>query len=200
MSPDSAPSVNTNPPDDENAYARRFAQELSKEEIWQAALNYTWGPYFPYPPDRPVVWVKFGDPWIQGEADMQTLAWQWVRAERQAGRCSAAINIPEVFRTFTNPSGKRVFIIMELVVNGTSIAKSVFTAAGAPLYPVDECFDLMAETIQLLRRMLVPPDATPGPYTPDHSLRFVRHPIFKDQRARVVYPDCRRARGHINRV
>ena len=55
------------------------------------------------------------------------------------------------------------------------------------LYPVEECLELIAETIQLLRRISVPPDATPGPYTPDHSLRQIRYLVFKEQKAEVVY-------------
>jgi len=128
---------------------------------------------------------------------MQRLAWQWVRDERQAKRCSPGIHIPEVFRTVTLES--QTFIIMELI-HGTVLAKSVFARPMGSLHPVPQCYDLIAEVIQLLRRMPVPSDATPGPYTPDHRLRIIKHPLFKEQEATAVYQNIDQLEDHINRV
>lgn len=123
------------PPDDENAEARLFAQEVSEEEICELARK-RWdsAPHFHYPHSNPLVWVKFGDPWDNGteaEADMQTRAWEWVRNERLAGNYSAAIYIPEIFKTFTDKDGI-FYIIMELV-RGTVLAKSVLASPEGSL-------------------------------------------------------------------
>lgn len=193
--PSDSASIHT--PQDGNAAARQFSQQVTEEEIWQSSKNFWMRSHFPYPTTSPLVWVKFGSADKQAEADMQRLAWQWVRGERQARRCSPGIHIPEVFRTFTR--GDQTFIIMELI-HGTVLAKSVYARPVGSLYPVPHCYDLIAEAIQLLRRMPVPPDATPGPYTPDHRLRIIKHPLFKDQEATVVYRNIKQLEDHINRV
>ncbi|KAK4241261.1 hypothetical protein C8A03DRAFT_30606 [Achaetomium macrosporum] len=54
-----------------------------------------------------------------------------------------------------------------------------------PVYLRDQCCHLIAEGIQLLRRMPVPDDATPGPYIEDPKLRRIRHSLFKDHEAHV---------------
>ncbi|KAK3897049.1 hypothetical protein C8A05DRAFT_20105 [Staphylotrichum tortipilum] len=190
------------PPDDENAEARLFAQKVSEEEICEGARTRPGeAPHFSYPHSDPLVWVKFGNPWEKGteaEANMQMLAWEWIHDERQAGRCSAAIHIPEVFRTFTDKYDT-FYIIMELV-RGTVLAKSVFANPEGSLHPVEECYDLIAEALELLRRMPTPNHATPGPYTPDPSLRLIRHPMFKFQCATIVYQNVDELEQHINTV
>ncbi|AEO66481.1 uncharacterized protein THITE_2087957 [Thermothielavioides terrestris NRRL 8126] len=182
---------------DENEAARRFAQAVSEDELWQRSEQRLPYGHFAYPTDRPLVWVKFGEPWRLAEADMQRLAWQWLRSQRETKQCSPDIHVPEVFRTFTR--GPRAFIIMELV-DGTVLAKSVFAKPMGSLHPVEQCFDLIAEGIQVLRQMPVPPDATPGPYTAEYGHRIIRHPIFKDQAARFVYRDVDQLERHLNKV
>ncbi|KAL2133064.1 hypothetical protein VTI74DRAFT_2968 [Chaetomium olivicolor] len=185
--------------DDENSGARQFAQQVSEEEIYEESRSH-FVPYFTYPPTRPLVFVKWGDRGDvdrQAEADMQRRAWDWVRREREARRCSQGIHIPEVYKSFT--WHERDFIIMELV-DATLLSKSVFARPMDSLHRVGECYNLIAEAIQLLRRMPVPQDATPGPYTQDVTLRRIQHPIFKDQKAVIAYRNIDELELHINRV
>jgi hypothetical protein len=127
--PPAARPASTN---DQNSKARRYAQESSEEEIWQTSRQYMMAPHFAYPPGQPIVWVKFGQLDRLAEANMQRLAWQWVRSERMAGRCSN-IHVPEVLRVFT--SNQRAFIIMELL-DATVLSKSVFARPMGSLHPV----------------------------------------------------------------
>jgi hypothetical protein len=189
-------AVETASTKDENANARRYAQGISEGELWQAKRQCVSRPHFAYPPGQPFVWVKFRELDRLAEADMQRLAWQWVRSERMAGRC-ANIHIPEVFKTLT--SGEHAFIIMELL-DATLLSKSVFACPIGSLHPVQQCYDLIAEGIQLLRRMPVRPDATPGPYTPDHKLRRIKHPMFKEGTAATLYGSVDELENHINKV
>ncbi|KAK4148770.1 hypothetical protein C8A00DRAFT_19451, partial [Chaetomidium leptoderma] len=188
--------VPTHPLEDANAEARQFAQKVSEEAIWLTSQRFL-EPHFPYPTEKPLVWVKFGEEERQAEADMQSLAWQWVRSERQAKRCSPGIHIPEVFKTFSR--NETTFIIMELL-DATVLSKSVFARPTGSLHPVEQCYDLIAEGIQVLRRIPVPADATPGPYTPDRRLRIIRHPLFKEQRASMVYQNVDELEQHINKL
>ncbi|KAK3901578.1 hypothetical protein C8A05DRAFT_16262 [Staphylotrichum tortipilum] len=188
---------------DENAEARQFALEASLDGICGIIRNRRFrakAPHFGYPLEQPVVWVKYGDPWMEAEADMQRLAWQLVRDERQAGRCNPGIYIPEVFKTFPNPRDPSIFVVVMELVKGTVLEKSVYAKPRGSLHPVEQCYDLIAEAIQLLRRMPVPHDATPGPYTPNHELRLISHPLFKDQRAGIVFQNIEELEGHINGV
>jgi hypothetical protein len=179
-------------PDDVNAEARQFALTLSEEALFQRSLQHH-VPYFPWPSERPLVWVKWGGPERLAEADMQRLAWDWVGRERQAQRCSSGIHVPEVYKTFTWDG--RSFIIMQLL-DASLLSKSVFAYPAGSLYDVEQCFDLIAEAVHLLRRMPVPGDASPGPYTEQD--RLIRHPLFTDQQASVVYQNIAELERHIN--
>jgi hypothetical protein len=193
---------------DENAEARRFAQELSEVDLFQYktqnAMRFR-GPHFAYPPERPLVWVKFGSDRLEPEADMQQLAWEWVRSERQAERCNPDIHIPEVFRSFKvsdhDPldEHKCTFIIMQLL-DAKTLGQVRANQTDSSVYPLGHFFDLVAEGIQLLRRVPVPDDATPGPYTADPKLRIISHPIFGEDRAAAVYQSVDELETHINRV
>ena len=203
---------------DENAEARKFAQELSEVDLFQYEPQNSMpfrGPHFAYPPERPLVWIKFGHARLQPEADMQRLAWHWARSERQAGRCSPTIHIPEVFRVFTmsnldarlhvanKPKPRRemewTFIIMQLL-DAKTLSEVQATTTDSSAHPMAHCYDLIAEGIQLLRRMPVPDDATPGPYTSDPRLRIISHPLFGEDRAAAVYQTVDELETHINRV
>jgi hypothetical protein len=195
MADSAGTSAQLSPPlDDENAEARQFAQTASEEAIYERSMGH-YLPFFSYPPDRPLVWVKWGGPERLAEADMQRFAWDWVRQERQAKRCSAGIHIPEVYKTFA--WNGRSFIIMQLL-NASLLSKSVFAYPEGSLYDVEQCFDLIAEGIQVLRRVPVPNDATPGPYT--EQRRLIRHPLFKQQQAAVVYQTVADLEQHINKA
>jgi hypothetical protein len=116
---------------------------------------------------------------------------------------------PEVFKIVTittivsrfNPTtgsrfetkAERSYIIMELR------DATVFTKCSQ--YPPADCYDLIAEGIQLLRRMPVPEGTTPGPCTKDPTQRpKMKHPLFKEDQAEMVYRDIDELQDHINRV
>jgi hypothetical protein len=198
-----AVTINMTPAIDENAGARQFALEASLGGISAIIQDRSFRekvPRFGFPLEQPLVWVKYGDPWMEAEADMHRLAWQWIRDEREAGRCSPGIYVPEVFRTFTVPQEPSIFVIVMELVKGTVLEKSVYAKPSGSLHPVEQCYDLIAEALQLLRSMPVPLDATPGPYTPNHELRLIGHPIFKKRRAGRVFQNVDDLEGHINAV
>jgi len=116
---------------------------------------------------------------------MQSLAWHWLRKEN-----NSAISVLEVFRVLTSEGV--TFIVMQL------LDAELLNACHQ--YPMDQCYDLIAEGIQLLRRMPVPDDATPGPYSKELNLRRIYHPIFKDKEATVVYRSVDELQAHLNRV
>lgn len=190
-------------PGDENAAARRSGQGLS-EEVQEDVYNTAWRrsaaspPCFAYPCERPLVWVKWGREEMQAQADMQTLAWRWVRSEREAERCSPGIHVPEVYKVFARHGN--TFIVMQLL-QATTLNRVAFAYLHERPYPLEQCLDLIAEGIQVLRRMPAPRDATPGPYTADVGRRIIRHPLFSlDQKARIVYRNVDELEEHLNRV
>lgn len=177
----------------DNEIARQFAQDLSEEELYQQSRGRQI-PRFPYPPAHPVVFVKFGGPEIQAEGDTQRLAFDWV--SRQCRKDNGNIYIPEVFKIFSR--GGLTFLIMQLI--GASTIRT-FRNQFEPQHWIDEksrYYDLVVEGIQLLRRMPVPDDATPGPYT--SSKRIIKHMLFKDQSAPIEYGSIGELQDHLNRV
>lgn len=89
---------------------------------------------------------------------------------------------------------------MQLLDGATLLSQSVFAKPMGSLYPVEDCYDLIAEGIQILHRMPVPSDATPGPYTADCALRRIRHPVCKDQTAPIVYRSVTELEQHFIKV
>jgi hypothetical protein len=172
---------------DGNKEARDFALTISEEKLFQASLGCSMAEHFAYPPQHPLVWIKFGDLRRKAEGEMQRLAWGWVQ---KAG--NPAISIPEVYRIVVSRDNEGAYIIMQLL-DAKLLSKCI-------QYPADDCYDLIAEGIQLLRRMPVPDDATPGPYTSDLKLRRIRHPLFKDHSASTVYRSVDELETHINQV
>ena len=168
---------------DANASARKFALSIPEDDLYKESLKYINGRHFKYPSDHPVVWVKFGGRERQAEADTQRLARNRVRKEHRAD-----IHIPEVV---TRAEGG-TYIIMELL-KATLLKDCVESS-------LTHCYDLITDGIQLLCRMPVPEDATPGPYAHDHKLRVIRHQIFADYQASTVYRSIGELEGHITRV
>jgi hypothetical protein len=175
---------------DPNAAARQYAQTISEDDLCQRAQT-LFAPFLAYPPNDPVVFVKFGGPEKQAEGDMQTLAFDWLRRNS-----SSNIHVPEVFKMFTK--GGLTFIIMQLV-------------AAKPIQQFAENFDprtwdhnkslyygMIAEGVHILSRMPVPAGATPGPFT--RAERRIKHLLFKDQTAPFVYPTIQELQDHLNRV
>jgi hypothetical protein len=172
---------------DGNKEARHFALTISEEELFQASLGCSMAEHFTYPPERPLVWIKFGDRSRKAEGEMQRLAWEWVQKA-----ANQAISIPEVYRILVPKDNERAYIIMQLL-DAKLLSKCV-------QYPADNYYDLIAEGIQFLRRMPVPDDATPGPYSRDPELREIHHPLFKDHQASTVYRNVDELETHIQRV
>ncbi|KAK4161352.1 hypothetical protein QBC43DRAFT_243759 [Cladorrhinum sp. PSN259] len=184
------------PPPDPNAAARQFAQTISEDDLLDRARgNYT--NFFLYPPEQPVVFVKFGyGDQKQAEGDMQILAFNWMRQERQRDpRCN--IHVPEVFKIFSRDS--MTVIIMQLLVGPVGIVaffRKLDTATWKRYEPV--LYAMVGQGVRMLSRMPVPDGATPGPFT--RAKRIIKHLIFKDQEAPVVYPTISDLEDHLNRV
>ncbi len=179
---------------DPNAAAREYARSVSQDELRQFAEG-RYCPYFAYPPDHPVVFVKFGGSDKQAEGDMQRLAFDWLRRERQRDPRSN-IYVPEVFNIFTKDDC--TYIVMELV---TAKPLQEFAATFDPPtweHSEPRYYSLMAEGVHILSRMPVPKGATPGPFT--HAKRRINHLLFKDQTAPVEYPTIQALEDHLNRA
>ncbi|AEO58678.1 hypothetical protein MYCTH_2306164 [Thermothelomyces thermophilus ATCC 42464] len=188
-----APPPSGGPPD-ANAAARQFAQTISEEDLFQRAQT-LFAPFIAYPPNRPMVFVKFGGPEKQAEGDMQMLAFNWLRQERQRNP-SCNIHVPEVFKIFSR--GGLTFIIMQLVA-ATPVQQ--FATKFDPRtwdHNKSRYYDIIAEGVRLLSCMPVPTGATPGPYT--RGERRIKHLLFKDHTAPVVYPTIQDLQDHLNRV
>lgn len=179
---------------DANAAVRQFAQTISEDDLFNLAVG-RYYPFLPYPPECPVVFIKYGNQAKQAEADMQKLAFDWLRHERQRNP-SCNIHVPEVFKVFSK--GGLTFIIMQLVPGDPvqQFAKRFDRRTWD--HNKSRCYEMIAEGVHLLSRMPVPPDATPGPYT--HAVRRIKHLLFKDQQAAVVYPTIQDLEDHLNRV
>ncbi|KAL2150274.1 hypothetical protein VTH82DRAFT_7950 [Thermothelomyces myriococcoides] len=179
---------------DPNAVARQFAQTITEEELVQRVQTlYT--PYITYSPDNPLFFIKFGDDEMQGEGDMQMLAFTWLRQECQRNpNCN--IHVPEIFRIFTRDG--LTFIIMEFVpaVPVVEFGKSFDPSSWDR--EQTRYFDMIAEGVHLLSRVPVPADATPGPYMSGE--RIIRHLLFKNCMAPVVYQTIQELEDQLNRV
>lgn len=82
---------------DDNESARIFAHAIPrKRSSIESQGRYV--PMFPYPPGRPVVFVKYGCPQKQAEGEMQRFAFDWVSAEWRKSHC--IIYVPEVYKIF----------------------------------------------------------------------------------------------------
>jgi hypothetical protein len=178
---------------DDNASARIFAHALSEEELFHESQR-RYAPMFPYPPDRPVVFVKYGGPEKQAEGDMQRLAFDWLNTERCNTRCN--IYVPEVYKIFSRRG--LTFIIMQFV-EARSIQDLAKQAGSQEWedFKTPYC-DLIVEGIELFRRMPLPGDPIPGPRT--SSRRIIKHMLFKDQEAPVEYDTIEELQDHLNRV
>jgi hypothetical protein len=183
--------------------ARQYALSLSEDEVAQYCKSRedsycrdpsdSFVPSFAYPPDNPLIFVKWGGAATQAEGDMQKLAFDWLAQERERTKCN--IYIPEVYKIFEHD--RRAFLLMQFV-KATPIRWLLRDSIPYWLEHESECHDVMAEGIQLLSRMPVPSDVRVGRHT---SVRTrIRHPIFKDHIAPLIYRDVQEMEDHFNRV
>lgn len=194
--------------EDANSGAREFAQNISEQDLSPLIIK-SRQPHFAYPPDKPRVFVKFtnvrphsGLAGVRAQADMQRLAWEWLRDERQRGK-DHGIRVPEVYRVFEGtpsaPTGSFFqFLIMELLPVSYSILGAFVGEQPDPDAAWERCLDQIAGAVQLFRQIPVPAAATPGPYTTDN--RTIRHCMFKDQQAYVSFLSVAELQDFINRV
>jgi hypothetical protein len=173
--------------------ARQYAFSVSESELVQYAEGLRRLPRFGYPPENPVMFVKVGGPEIHAEGDMQKLAFEWLGHERQRTKCN--IYIPEVYRIFKRDG--RTFLLMQYV-EATPICWLLRDNVPFWLEHEPECHDLIAEGIRLLSHMPLPSDVTLGRYSSVKT--HIRHPLFKDQDAPLIYRDVQEMEHHLNRV
>jgi hypothetical protein len=190
------------PTDDAIGAARRFAESLSEDELLQQTRSRR-VPRFAYPLDQPIVFIKYGGHDLQAEGEMQMLAFHWLYQQRQRNRCH--IYTPEVYRVVT--IGHRTFLIMQLI-QGSTVQDIInrYRQLGSVSIEAEMSpyCDLVTEGIQLLRRIPVPDDATPGPYVRETEAReagrFIKHMLFKDQEAAIEYNSIQELEEHLNQV
>ncbi|KAB5577946.1 hypothetical protein GE09DRAFT_1087930 [Coniochaeta sp. 2T2.1] len=175
--------------------AGQYALSLSQDELNEYSHNREkwYRQRFAYPPDNPLIFVKWGGPDIHAEGDMQKLAWDWLEQERARTKCN--IYIPEVYKIFRYK--RRTFLLMQFV-KATPIRWLFDGEDPFWLDHEDECDDIMAEAIELLSRMPVPGDATVGRYSSART--YFKHPIFKHHEACLIYKDVQEMEDHFNRV
>ncbi|KAI6517766.1 hypothetical protein MCOR05_011456 [Pyricularia oryzae] len=194
--------------EDANSDSRGFAQNISEQDLRPLITNARQS-HFSYPPDKPRVFVKFtnnhprsGLACVRAQADMQRLAWEWLRDERQRGN-DHGIRVPEVYRVFEGtpyaPTGRAFqFLIMELLPASYSILHDFVAEQPDPDAAWERCLDQIAGAVQLFRQIPVPAAATPGPYTTDN--RTIRHCMFKDQQAYISFLSVTELQDYINRI
>ncbi|KAL2133432.1 hypothetical protein VTI74DRAFT_2358 [Chaetomium olivicolor] len=167
---------------------------MSEGELYQRTLGLYY-PFFAYPPESPMVFVKFGGPEKQAEGDMQRLAGDWLRQQRQRD-LGCNIHAPKVFKIFSRDN--TTFITMELLA--AAHVKDLAKTPDPITWKQDEAryYEMIAEGIRVLSLMPVPPDATPGLYT--RAERYIKHMLFKDQEAPVIYNTIQDLEDHLDRV
>ncbi|KAK4160204.1 hypothetical protein QBC43DRAFT_325846 [Cladorrhinum sp. PSN259] len=181
-------------PNDRNAAARQFALTLDKDEdLFQLGLH-IYRPFFPYPADSPRVFIKVRRP--QAEGDMQKIAHEWMRQERERDP-TCNIHVPEVFAMFTREG--LTFLIMELLDRAKTLMNQLQTLDDANWEHNERVyFGMVADGIHRLSRMPVPEGATPGPFT--QSERRINHIVFKDHEAPIIFPTVQDLEDHLNRI
>lgn len=188
-----APEANLSP--------ARFAQLLNSDELVAAEkrlppinLRGTGYSGFPYPLDRPVVYVKYGDPTQYRESEARTQQFAFEALEKMSPARREGVRVPEVYRVFS--SHGRTYIIMEFVP-GKALREIMKEQTKTSFYKmVNPLFDKIARGIELLLSIPAPNDAKPGPY----GGGIIRHPLFKDFVATVEYDSVEMLEQHINKV
>jgi len=178
----------------DSSSAREYALSVNGDELSQYARSLRRSPTFSYPPEHPLVFVKAGGPSIQAEGDMQKLAFDWLKQERERTKCN--IHIPEVYRIFKHDGGW-TFLIMQFV---TATPFRFLLQDEDPYWQehTSECHDMIAQGIRTLSRMPLPSDVTIGRYSAVRTR--MRHPVFKDHDALLIYLDVQELEDHFNRV
>ena len=177
----------------------QFAQALNPDEIVatrrsQSRVNSknTNCTGFPYPLDRPVVFVKYGERLHYRESEARTQQFVFEAVENMPLADREGIHVPEVYRVFTVRGS--TYIIMEYVPGRTlreiMDEDSDFDKVSSQLY------DKILRGIQLLLSIPAPEDAAPGPY----GGGIIRHPLFKDYTAAIEYDSVEMLEKHINKV
>lgn len=186
-------------PEDLRSIQRRAALAWSEEEIestWRRTPIFNSDTStvsgFPYPADAPTAYIKFGHPieWRLAEFRNHTFVYDALqrlpREERQG------IYVPEVYRTMRIKH--LLFIIMEYIP-GKTLAE--ITADSENWKTRREgVIDKISQGIKLLLSLPVPCDAKPGPV----GGGIIRHPIFKDSEAAIVYDSIEMLERHLNKV
>ncbi|KAG6354589.1 hypothetical protein INS49_004607 [Diaporthe citri] len=185
--------------EDHRSVQRHAALAWSEEEIentWKHTPKFKPNGFsvtgFPYPPDAPLAYIKFGDPveWKLAEVRNQIFvhdALQQLPPEEKQG-----IHVPEVYRTMR--IGYLLFIIMEFVP-GRTLAQITEDWENWVMAR-EEVTNKIAQGMRLLLSLPVPCDAKPGPV----GGGIIRHPMFKDCEAATEYDSVDMLERHLNKV
>ncbi len=168
------------------------ADSLTLEEMdaaWESAGAECSG--FPYPRDSPVFYIKFGNqpkPFTKMEAQTQQFAYNALEAMRLSNVVHHFIpRIPKMLRLLESDI---LYIVMEYV-HGSTLLELAKTKTWEEQQPY---IKQIAESIDVLLTISIPPDAAPGP----HQGGVIRHPVFKDGEAAKPFNSVLALQDHID--
>lgn len=182
----------------------QFAQLLNSDELDAAekclppiksrGTRYTG---FPYPLDRPMVYVKYGDSTQFRESEARTQQFAFEALEKMSPADRKSIRVPEVYRVFS--AHGRTYIIMEFVPGKAlrEIAKEPVMISTRASYSetMPPLYDKITREIELLLSIPAPNGAKPGPY----GGGLIRHPLIKNSIAVIEYDSAEMLEHHIKK-
>lgn len=147
---------------------------------------------FPYPPDSPVFYIKFGNqpkPFTKMEAQTQQFAYdalQTMRFSDVGNKC-----VPRIPKILCLLESEHVLYIVMEYVHGSTLLELAKTKTWEEQQPY---IKQIAESIDVLLTIPIPPEAAPGP----HQGGVIRHPVFKDGEAAKPFNSVLALQDHID--
>ncbi|KPM43177.1 hypothetical protein AK830_g3308 [Neonectria ditissima] len=149
---------------------------------------------FAYPPEKPVIFVKFGGNFMKGrDAEARTQVWAYEALQKVPPSDRRGIKIPQVYRIVYSETG--TFILMEYVPGQTFLnlmqnGKHILDAKE------DEYLAMIERALRIFLSFPVPQDVSPGPY----GGGLIRHPLFKEYCSTIEYQTVDLLEKHMNKI
>ncbi|KAL7623752.1 hypothetical protein AAE478_005305 [Parahypoxylon ruwenzoriense] len=148
-----------------------------------------------YPPESPILWIKYGHAIIWNEILAQDMAYRELRS------LGSAVTVPGVFYAcqmgatgviYDVEVSYKSYIVMEFLPGKTAAAwlKEIQDQAG-----IDRIYEKIASALTTLYRIPVPEGSRPTAV--DGGL--IRHPLFDEQEAPRDYQNVEQLELHINK-
>lgn len=145
---------------------------------------------FPFPPQQPAAWVKFGWPSIL-KPEVRNHEYAFTALREMPADQTRGVHIPEIYRTFE--SGTNFFIVMEYIP-GKTLRQLLKEPGGKSAW--ESLTNKIANGIRLLMSIPAPPGQTPGPV----GGGLIRHSLFKHETSYCEYSSVDELEDHLNKV